>query len=34
LALNLLFPVLRGVERARLAVQGVPSPSKPVIPEQ
>ena len=27
-----LLPVLRGVKRARLAVQDQPSPSKPVIP--
>ena len=33
LALMRVLPVLRGVKRARLAIQGQPSPSKPVIPE-
>ena len=28
-----VLPVLRDVKRARLAIQGQPSPSKPVIPE-
>ena len=33
LALMRVLPVLRDVKRARLAIQGQPSPSKPVIPE-